>query len=296
MSSRRLALIVMVLLGACGREEEARQSSESPTMETRAPVSATTDATIRSGPAWSLKPGATSTELVLQSRTSARIISFSCPSNERRLQINVPAFTAIGSEDRLSFGTDGEVEALVADIRGDRQRGGVSAEGAVPSNLAILIGGRVSAGYGTQRSGPHPVIPQDMATAFVAACRRGIAKEPAKAEPTSQPVSPCLVQDGRSLEVQALRAVGTEPFWAARIEGRCITYSHPEDQQGTRVWTRYTETPQGGLWSGALGGRRFELRTRAQPACSDGMSDTTYPLAVDLTVLGERRQGCAAPS
>ena len=92
-----------------------------------------------------------------------------------------------------------------------------------------------------------------------------------------------------------LRAVGTEPFWGARIQGRCVTYSHPENQQGSRVWTRYTAQPGGGRWIGALDGRRFELVTRAESGCSDGMSDKTYPIAVELLVGGERRTGCAEP-
>ena len=105
----------------------------------------------------------------------------------------------------------------------------------------------------------------------------------------------CLMQGGERLSVSPLRGLGTEPFWSVRIEGRCVTYSHPEDQAGTRVWTRYAPGPGGGTWSGALGGRRFELRIRAEPGCSDGMSDKRYPLAVELTVNGERRRGCAEP-
>jgi uncharacterized membrane protein len=104
-----------------------------------------------------------------------------------------------------------------------------------------------------------------------------------------------MVQGDERLTVAPLRAVGTEPFWGARIEGRCVTYSHPDDQAGTRVWTRYTARPGGGAWVGALKGRPFELRTRAAPGCSDGMSDRRYPIAVDLLVDGERRTGCAAP-
>ena len=101
------------------------------------------------------------------------------------------------------------------------------------------------------------------------------------------------MQDGQKLSAQPLRAVGTEPFWAARIEGRCVTYSHSEDQQGTRVWTRFMPTPHGGVWTGALGGRSFEVRTRTKPGCSDGMSDKSYAVAVELLVHGERRKGCA---
>lgn len=106
---------------------------------------------------------------------------------------------------------------------------------------------------------------------------------------------PCALQAGSPLDVAPLRAVGNEPFWAARIQGRCVTYSHPDDQKGARIWTRYTATAEGGIWSGALGGKLFELRTRRQSGCSDGMSDKLYPVAVELQVRGERRRGCAEP-
>ena len=45
-------------------------------------------------------------------------------------QINVPGFRPVGSEERMTFGSGGEAHTLVADTRGDRQRGGVSATGA----------------------------------------------------------------------------------------------------------------------------------------------------------------------
>lgn len=121
-----------------------------------------------------------------------------------------------------------------------------------------------------------------------------------KPRPSQQPgqprppePSPCMVQDGRKIAGNALRATGTEPFWAADIVGRCITYSTPEDQAGTRVWTRFSGTTERGSWSGSVAGNRFEMRTRPDPACSDGMSDTKYRIAVSLSVSGEQRRGCA---
>ena len=107
--------------------------------------------------------------------------------------------------------------------------------------------------------------------------------------------SPCLVQDGTALSIRPLRAVGTEPFWGARIEGRCVTYLTPEDQAGTRIWTKFSGTAEQGSWTGSLDGRRFELRTSPDPRCSDGMSDTVYPIEVTLFVRDEERRGCAEP-
>ncbi|HEU0098692.1 MAG TPA: hypothetical protein VFQ67_07935 [Allosphingosinicella sp.] len=223
-------------------------------------------------------------------------IRFFCPAGGKSLLVNVPAFKAVGSEERLSFGSGGESAALVADSRGDRKRGGVSATGAVPEDLAALVGGPVSASYGAQRSGPHPPPPQALSAAFVAACREVDAAAAEPAPGAAKPASPCLVQDGKAVSVAPLRALGTEPFWNARVEGRCVTYSHPEDQKGSRVWTRFTPAPGGGTWSGSLGGRPFELRVRPKRGCSDGMSDRRYPLAAELLVAGERRTGCAEPA
>ena len=40
-------------------------------------------------------------------------------------------------------------------------------------------------------------------------------------------------------------------------------------------------------------GKKFEMRVRPEAGCSDGMSDKRYPIAVELTVMGEKRKGCA---
>jgi uncharacterized membrane protein len=115
--------------------------------------------------------------------------------------------------------------------------------------------------------------------------------------PTPSPVgvSPCLTQDGSAIPANSLRAVGTEPFWGARVEGRCVTYSHPRDLSGTRVWTKFSGSAANGVWSGSLNGQPFVMRTRPQAGCSDGMSDIRYPIAVSLTVGGGQRSGCAGP-
>ena len=96
------------------------------------------------------------------------------------------------------------------------------------------------------------------------------------------------------LSVPQIRATGTEPFWAAQVQGRCVTYSTPDDQAGVRVWTQYSKQPSNGhRWLGRLNGKTFEMNVRPEAGCSDGMSDTAYPLAVDLSVDGELRKGCA---
>jgi uncharacterized membrane protein len=282
------------LLAGCGSRgagpAEPGNESATPAAEAKASAAAGDGAVEH----WDLQSSGAGVALVLAGADRPAIRLF-CPAGGKRLVVNVPGFKPVGSEERLSFGSGGESAALVADSRGDRQRGGVSGTGEVPDDLAALVGGPVSASYGAQRSGPHPEPPRALAGAFVAACREGAASPAEPAPGAAASAGPCLVQDGKTLSVAGVRAVGTEPFWGARIEGRCVTYSHPEDQKGTRVWTRFMPEPGGGTWSGSLGGSRFELRIRPRPGCSDGMSDRRYPLAAELVVGGEKRSGCAGP-
>ena len=111
-----------------------------------------------------------------------------------------------------------------------------------------------------------------------------------------QKAGACLTQDNEPLRITPVKAIGTEPFWGARVEGRCVTYSTPEDQKGTRIWTRFNPGPDGGVWVGSLDGQPFKLITRLRPDCSDGMSDRSYPMEAILTVRGEERRGCASPN
>ena len=105
---------------------------------------------------------------------------------------------------------------------------------------------------------------------------------------------PCETQDGEPV-THRLKAIGTEPFWAAEVQGRCITYKTPEDQQGTRVWTHVDTGPQGPAWNGALRGKQFQLYVKPAPppGCSDGMSDKVYSMDAVLRVDRETLKGCA---
>lgn len=288
------------LVAACS-DGGGDPTAAAPANETGAPAAvaqapATAARTGEEGPVpgWDLQSSGEGVALVL-GRPDRPAIRLFCPAGGKRLLVNVPGFRPVGSEERLSFGSGGEAAALVADSRGDRQRGGVTGTGEVPQSLAALVGGPVSASYGAQRSGPNPAPPRALSSAFVAACREGAAQPAMPAAGPAASAGPCLVQDGEPVRAAAVRALGTEPFWNARVEGRCVTYSHPEDQKGSRIWTRHTPGPGGGTWSGSLDGRRFELSIRPERGCSDGMSDKRYPLKAELLVGGERRSGCAEP-
>ncbi len=227
--------------------------------------------------------------LELRELSGRPILALACDPHGRTLRIRAERLVPVASEERLSFGSGGEVEAFVAGPHGaGAPSRGWTAEGPVPANLARLLQGKVSASYGAQTSGPHPAIPANLAGAFAAAC-------PAALAPASGPAGACFVQDGAPLPAQRWQAVGTEPFWGARVEGRCITYSHPEDQRGTRVWTRFAPAAGGGTWTGGLNGQPFRLRMWPSAGCSDGMSDTVYPVAAELSVDRTRLTGCVKP-
>jgi uncharacterized membrane protein len=278
----RAAVAAGLLLAACG------QAPDSPGGDARHPDDSA------EAVKWRIERDGDSPELVLASGPAPRIRIICSPARQQ-LSVNVPNFEPIGSEERLSFGQGGEVVALVADVRGDTARGGVTGSSPLPDNLAQLLAGPVSASYGAQTSGPHPEPASALVSEFTRACSGKPTNSPS-AGPERPGASACLrSRDGEPVPANAIRGIGTEPFWAVSVEGRCVTYSHPEDQSGTRVWTNFTGTASSGTWTGSLGGQPFVMKTRPQPGCSDGMSDEIYPIAVSLTVGGEQRSGCAEP-
>ena len=284
---RYATVTAALLLAACGQRDSAP-----------GPV-ANVDVPSQPSP-WDLATSALGATLTLAGSGSEPAMRLLCPAGEDRFIVNVAAFEPIGSEERMTFGQGPSVVTLVADPTGDELRGGVTGEGPVPGELVQLLSGQVAANYGAQNSGPHPMPPAELVNGFAAACS-GEAPDETDGTAPVQPSgnagggSACLTQDGGRVPENAIVAIGTEPFWGARVEGRCVTYSHPEDQEGTRVWTKFSGTAENGRWAGALGGQPFVMVTRPQPGCSDGMSDNRYPIAVTLTVGGEQRTGCAEP-
>ena len=281
----RIAATVLALASSAGCSRPADQGNQS-----QAPAAPAGPATAQAR--WGLQSSGEGVALALLDATGESVVRLFCAAGKHRLLVNVPAFRAVASEERMTFGSGGEAATLVADSRGDAQRRGVSATGPVPDNLAALVAGPISVNYGAQDSGPHPAPPVQSARAFAAACAEAPPAEPGP-RPATSAAGACRMQDGKPIPPSLLRAIGTEPFWGARIEGRCVTYSHPDNQSGTRIWTRFTGTRETGVWTGTYENRPFVLRTRPEPGCSDGMSDNLYPIAVSLTVAGEQRTGCA---
>ncbi|WP_067682723.1 COG3650 family protein [Tsuneonella dongtanensis] len=93
-------------------------------------------------------------------------------------------------------------------------------------------------------------------------------------------------------ESETVRFTGTEPFWGGQVAGTALTYSTPEQPDGTDIAVTRFAGRGGVSWTGMHGGARFALAVTPGD-CSDGMSDRTYPYVATLEVAGELRSGCA---
>lgn len=95
--------------------------------------------------------------------------TLSCGAGE--LRIVLPGFEPIGSEDRLSIGTDNEAWALVADLAAPGP--GVTASGAADPDLLdrLARGEALFASYGQQTAGPLSAASPGGLQNLVSACR-----------------------------------------------------------------------------------------------------------------------------
>lgn len=114
----------------------------------------------------------------------------------------------------------------------------------------------------------------------------GCTSQPPETE-ANAPAEVVLPQDDR-----ILRFTGTEPFWGGSVEAGTMTYSTPENIDGTRIAVTRFDGRGGYSYTGTMGGEEVVLAI-APGACSDGMSDRSYPLNATLSFGAETRSGCA---
>lgn len=134
-----------------------------------------------------------------------------------------------------------------------------------------------------------PAPAQSVAAAAGAIPQYGASAPPSATAPTAATKPPAAI----SAIPTRIRALGTEPFWNARISGGMLTYATPEDQSGQRASLTRQDQANGTEFSGKLGGAPIHIAVTKQ-TCSDGMSDRSYPFTVVLTLGSDRRQGCAS--
>ena len=117
------------------------------------------------------------------------------------------------------------------------------------------------------------------------------AKASVAAAPPPVPAAPAAA----ALRLPArFTALGTEPVWAAKVDGARLTYITPEDQVGQPIAVARTSHGDSVEFAATLAGKRLTLTVSAGP-CSDGMSDTVYPFAVRRQLGDDEQRGCARP-
>lgn len=84
---------------------------------------------------------------------------------------------------------------------------------------------------------------------------------------------------------------GTEPFWGITIEGETLTYTAPENLDGSTGEVERFAGNGGLSFSGVLEDKAITVMV-TPGECSDGMSDASYPFTTTVQ-WGERAlQGC----
>ena len=141
------------------------------------------------------------------------------------------------------------------------------------------------------------ILPLVAACALLSACQSDDSEAPAAAETTATEAAvPGDTAEtapySEIAEDEVLRFLGNEPFWGGEVSGKTLTYSTPEDQDGTPIEVERFAGRGGIAFSAQLEGADFEM-TVTPLECSDGMSDRTYPFTVTLEIGEDRRNGCA---
>ncbi|HQS98224.1 MAG: hypothetical protein B7X90_13260 [Novosphingobium sp. 17-62-19] len=136
---------------------------------------------------------------------------------------------------------------------------------------------------------------------LVSACSEPAEPEPETSPSTSAPfVTPTAVEPPASMAAEVsssdipirFRAIGTEPFWSVQVQDGKLTYSTPEMPDGLTVPATLRRSGQIVTYSATIEGKPLELEVSRQ-TCSDGMSDTVYPLAVIRRIGPDIQRGCA---
>ncbi|HEV2129851.1 MAG TPA: hypothetical protein VGR27_02030 [Longimicrobiaceae bacterium] len=159
--------LIAALTGIAGCEP-----APAPEAATEDPPAATDTPEIHAGLHWSSQVTGSGMALLLADAAGAPLLRIACIRDPALMTIVAETFQPIASEERLSFGVDGEPFTFVADPTADRPSG-VQAEAPIPGELLdrMQAAREVSAVYGAQTLGPYMPPDPEMAARFVAACR-----------------------------------------------------------------------------------------------------------------------------
>jgi len=120
------------------------------------------------------------------------------------------------------------------------------------------------------------------------------ARDAARADSATSSVEPLPPPDVLPDSV-TLEALGTEPFWNVEVTRRAIVYRDPENPRVVFFADAGAMTEAGMTFHSSRADStpgRIEIDILPGP-CSDGMSDTQYPLSATVRLDGRLLKGCA---
>jgi uncharacterized membrane protein len=90
---------------------------------------------------------------------------------------------------------------------------------------------------------------------------------------------------------EVITLTGTEPFWGIAIANDVATYTTPDNPAGMVFESSRFAGNNGLGFSGRLEGSDVTIAV-TPGACSDGMSDRTYPFTATVAIGEDRLTGC----
>ena len=123
---------------------------------------------------------------------------------------------------------------------------------------------------------------------LLAACQPGVES----AEKPAIPDEPQGAAWAGIDPAETVRFTGTEPFWGGEVSRGMLTWKTPENQAGVAIPVERFAGRNGLGFNGTLEGTPFDLAV-SEGACSDGMSDNTYPFVATARLGEQTLRGCA---
>lgn len=103
----------------------------------------------------------------------------------------------------------------------------------------------------------------------------------------------CVTQAPDGMTTSVWRAIGTEPFWGVRVDGRHLIFTTPEAPAGRVLPAALQQVEGKTVFAGADGDVAYRLELTLGE-CSDNMSERKYRYKA-VFVLGKTEyHGCAA--
>lgn len=90
-----------------------------------------------------------------------------------------------------------------------------------------------------------------------------------------------------------LSARGTEPFWALEVTEETLTLTRPDQPALSMANPGMRMQGAKATWDALSAGARLYIEVE-EKACSDGMSDLSYPLTVEVQTGDLKLAGCGA--